>query len=74
MTGLPFCQNLIISYLMTVAEDKQEKKKDVGDCTRSCVGIIVAILVQHASKIFEQESPYSLLLDSPHFFSELHFP
>lgn len=29
---------------MAVVEDKQEKKKDVGDCTGNCVGVIVAIL------------------------------
>lgn len=55
---------------MPIVEDKQEnkkeKKKDVGDCTRSCVGIIVATLVQRASEVFEEESPYSLLLGSPH--------
>lgn len=41
---------------MAVIGDKQEKKKDVGDCTRNCVGIIEAVLVQIPVKFLNRKA------------------
>lgn len=58
---LPVCQKQNPSYSMAAVEDKQEKKKRMGGCTGSYVGVILGILVYRAGKVFERASAYSLL-------------
>jgi len=42
---LPTCQNQNTSYPVAAAEDKHSKKKRVGDCAGSCIGVILGMLV-----------------------------